>query len=131
LGDLPSESVTTPSHIPCLKLDSHKTILPKGKGNNAKDAGVYLFQGRLDPSFISKCLIAVKVSRRSWSNHHDCDEDGEGSVASSYGCVVPDCLKRSRKSQIRGNTWTLHCKIRLRLDATSPEGDAEQDRISK
>ena len=45
LGALPSESVTTPSHVPILKQNSHHTpILPKGKGDNAKAAGVCLFR---------------------------------------------------------------------------------------
>ena len=42
---LPSESVTTPSHVPILMQNSHHTpILPKEKGNNAKAAGVCLFR---------------------------------------------------------------------------------------
>ncbi len=45
---LPSKSVTTPSHVPILKQNSHHTpILPKGKGDNAKAAGVCLFQAHL------------------------------------------------------------------------------------
>ncbi len=45
IGSLPSESVTTPSHVPILKQNSHHTpILPKGKGDNAKAAGVCLFR---------------------------------------------------------------------------------------
>ncbi len=45
IGALPSESVTTPSHVPILKQNSHHTpILPKAKGDNAKAAGVCLFR---------------------------------------------------------------------------------------
>ena len=48
IGALPSESVTTPSHVPILKQNSHHTpILPKGKRNNAKAAGFCLFQALL------------------------------------------------------------------------------------
>ena len=65
LSELPSESVTTPSHVPILKQNSHQNSnLPKGKGNNAKAAGFCLFQALLrwlHPIFISKCLLQVKV----------------------------------------------------------------------
>jgi hypothetical protein len=65
VGVLPSDSVTTSSHVPILKQNSHHTpIPPKGKGDNAKAAGVRLFRAlvrRLNPFFISKCLLQVKV----------------------------------------------------------------------
>ena len=45
LRALPSESVTTPSHVPILKQNSHHTpILPKWTGDNANVAGVCLFR---------------------------------------------------------------------------------------
>ncbi len=48
IGALPSESVTTPSHVPIIKQISHHTpILPKGKGDDAKAAGICLFRGLL------------------------------------------------------------------------------------
>ncbi len=54
-----------PGHVPNLKLDSHHIpILPKGKGDNAKAAGFCLFRAPvtwLNPFFISKCLLQVKV----------------------------------------------------------------------
>ncbi len=45
IGALPSESVTTPSHVPNLKQNSnHTPILPKGKGDYAKDQGFACFE---------------------------------------------------------------------------------------
>jgi len=32
------------------------------EGDYTNDAGICLFQARLNPSFISKCLIAMKVN---------------------------------------------------------------------
>ena len=60
-----SESVTTPSHVPILKQNSHHTpILPKRTGDNANVAGFCLFRALvtwINPFFISKCQIPVKV----------------------------------------------------------------------
>ena len=36
VGDLPSESVTTPSHVPNVKLDSHHTPTSEGEGRLCK-----------------------------------------------------------------------------------------------
>jgi hypothetical protein len=117
VGDSPSESVMTLSHIP------NQNRIPTFQSDNcnyANAAGFWLFQA-LVSSCWSTCGLFISSFHLKMSdfseidsmNHPGCDSEGERSVASSFGSEVQDSRKRPRPPQIQGNAWILCCKITI------------------
>ena len=71
-----------PGHILNLKLDSHQTlILPKGKGNNAKATGVYLFRAPVTWLKFVKTIFHLQMSASASSESESSNCPGPGLLA--------------------------------------------------